>query len=313
MSDWTAITPDTQAFLVQFEAMTRGVPTAVNAPIKKLREARANGSAALPIVRLDHGVSAEIPGPAGSIVLRTFTPPNASGAYLHFHGGGFVMGGPDQQDEMLDRIARDAGMTVVSAGYRLAPEHPFPAAPDDCLASAHWFLDEATAGAFAGGPLAIGGESAGAYLTTTTLLRLRDEGRGGAFAGVVLSMGAYDLSLTPSARNWGDRYALISTPILKAYIEAFMPGEEDPRSHGRSPLYAHLGDMPPALFTVGTQDPLLDDTLFMAQRWRAAGNTAELDVYPGGIHAFTAFPIAIARQAAVRQSSFLAGLKVSAP
>ena len=303
-----SISPETAAFLQRFEVMTRGVPTAVNTPIRALREARANGSAALPIVRLDNGASREIPGPAGSISLRVFRPPVSKGAYLHFHGGGFVMGGPDQQDQMLDRIARDTGMTVVSAGYRLAPEHPFPAAPDDSLAAAHWFLHEADNGAFGAGPLSIGGESAGAYLAVTTLLRLRDVGLASAFAAAVLTFGAYDLSLTPSARNWGDRYALISTPILRKYIDAFVPSDVDPRSPTVSPLYADLSGLPPALFTVGTLDPLLDDTLFMARRWAAAGNVATLDVYPGGIHAFTAFPIEIARRAASRQSEFLGGL-----
>jgi acetyl esterase len=305
--DPASVAPDARAFLEMFEKAMAGVPTAVNTPIPTLRAARASGSAALPIVRLETGTTQEISGPVGPMSLRTFRPAQARGAFLHFHGGGFVMGAPDQQDVMLNRLAEETGLTAVSAGYRLAPEHPFPAALDDCLASAIWFLDQAASGAYGDGPLSIGGESAGAYLAVTTLLKLREAGLAGRFGAAVLTYGAYDLSLTPSARNWGERYALISTPILKAYLGAFAAGESDLTSPAVSPLYADLSGLPRALFTVGTLDPLLDDSLFMAQRWRAAGNSAELAVYAGGIHAFNAFPIEIGRQATRRQIAFLRG------
>lgn len=300
-----AVDAETRAFLERFELAMRGVPTAVNTPIQALREARAKGSAALPVIRLEQGIDETVPGPAGPIALRIFKPENARGAYLHFHGGGFVMGAPDQFDTLLDRFAKGTGMNVVSAGYRLAPEHPFPAAPDDCLCSARWFLEQARRGAFGSGGLVIGGESAGAYLAVTALLRLRDAGIAHSFAAAVLTMGGFDMSLTPSARNWGERYALISTPILEKYTRMFVPAGADPTSPQISPLYADLAGMPPALFTIGTQDPLLDDSLFMAQRWRAAGAPADLAVYPGGIHGFTAFPIALARRAEQRQYDFV--------
>jgi acetyl esterase len=304
--DPSAVEAETRAFLDRFEAATAGAPSAVNTPIPMLRAAREKGTAVLPApVRLDTGETLSIPGPAGGIALRIFRPVVSKGAYLHFHGGGFVMGGPDQQDVMLDRIARETGLTVVSAGYRLAPEHRFPAAPDDCLAAAHWFLGQAEGGAFGGTSLLVGGESAGAYLAVKTLLALKDEGRSNAFCATVLTFGAFDLSLTPSARNWGDRYAIISTPILKKYLEVFLPLDADPTLPHISPMYADLTGLPKALFTVGTLDPLLDDSLFMAQRWRAAGNAAELAVYPGGIHAFSAFPIGIGRRASQRQFEFM--------
>ena len=306
--DPASIEPETQAFLERFAAATKDAPSAVNTPIPLLREARARGSAALPApVRLPTGETCEIPGPAGAITLRIFRPAVSHGAYLHYHGGGFVMGGPDQQDVMLEQIARETGLTVVSAGYRLAPEHPFPAAPDDCLAAAHWFIERKDSGEFGSSKCVIGGESAGACLAVMTLLRLRDIGNASAFCAAILTYGAFDLSLTPSARNWGERYAIISTPILRRYLEVFLPGGADPTSPAISPLYADLSGLPKALFTVGTQDPLLDDSLFMAQRWCAAGNAAELAVYPGGIHAFNAFPIAIGRRAAQRQFEFMRG------
>ncbi|MFZ5669455.1 MAG: alpha/beta hydrolase [Pseudomonadota bacterium] len=304
--DPAAIEDDTRAFLDLFAKATAGAPSVVNTPIQRLREARATGTAVLPApLRLDHGETLEIPGPGGVIRLRIFRPEVSRGGYLHFHGGGFVMGGPDQQDVMLDATARETGLTVVSAGYRLAPEHRYPAAPQDCLAAARWFLAQAGTGAFGGERHVIGGESAGAYLAVKTLLARRAEGQSSAFDAAVLTFGAYDLSMTPSARNWGERYAIINTPILRKYLEMFLPEGADATAPELSPLYDDLSGLPRALFMVGSQDPLLDDSLFMAQRWSAAGNAAELEVFPGGIHAFTAFPIGIGRRAVQRQHRFM--------
>jgi acetyl esterase/lipase len=110
--------------------------------------------------------------------------------------------------------------------------------------------------------------------------------------------------MTPSVRRWGPRNLILSTPIVEQFADWFVPPalRADPDV---SPLYADLRGLPPALFSVGTLDPLLDDSLFMAARWRAAGNRAELVVYPGGVHAFTAFPIPLATSANLRMLAFL--------
>jgi acetyl esterase/lipase len=101
--------------------------------------------------------------------------------------------------------------------------------------------------------------------------------------------------MTPSARSWGDRNLVISTPIMEWFNEMFLPGttDEERRSPEVSPLYADLGGLPPALFSVGSLDPLLDDSLFMSARWRAAGNQATLQVYPESVHGFIRFPTSI--------------------
>ena len=117
--------------------------------------------------------------------------------------------------------------------------------------------------------------------------------------------GAYDLSMTPSARNWGEeRNLILTTKLMEWFHDNYVPPEKQ-RDPDVSPLYADLRDMPPAVFTVGTLDPLLDDSLFMHARWIAAGNKAELAVYPGGIHTFNAFPIELARQANERIFDFI--------
>ncbi len=294
-----SISPETRAFLAQFRATSHSAPSVLNTSLAELRAARARGS-----TRLASGADEIVAGPAGELTVRCFVPPDACGAYLHFHGGGFVMGGPDQQDPLLDRIARERTFAVFSVGYRLAPEHPFPAATDDCLAAAAWLLHQAR-GRVGGGPLFIGGESVGAYLAVSVLLRLREQGLASTFAAALLNFGIFDLDLTPSARNWGDQVAVISTPILRHYQHAFVGHRADLRSPAVSPMYADLTGLPPALFTVGTLDPLLDDSLMMSQRWIAAGNSAELAVYPGGLHGFLFSPIPLAEQALARQLEYL--------
>jgi acetyl esterase/lipase len=225
-------------------------------------------------------------------------PETVNAVYLHFHGGGFMLGRADHFDEMLNTIAKECQVAVVSADYRLAPENPHPAGPDDCEAAAVWLVENCLA-EFGSKKLLIGGESAGANLATVTLLRMRDRHAFTGFCGAVLTYGAYDLSMTPSARNWGERNLILTTRLMQWFHENYVPtGNFD--NPDISPLNADLSGMPPALFTVGTLDPLLDDSLFMYMRWLAAGNSAELAIYPGGIHAFDAFPIELAGRANAR-------------
>jgi acetyl esterase/lipase len=224
--------------------------------------------------------------------------------YLFFHGGGWVLGGAHRQDAHLQALARGAQVAVVSLEYRLAPEHPYPAGPDDCEAAALWLVDHARS-EFGSTRLLIGGPSAGAHLAVVTLLRLRDKHQLRSFSRASLAFGAYDLALTPSARRAPDDTLMMSRRVLEWAVSQFgVRGKEsDPDV---SPLLAHLDSLPPALFTVGTLDPLLDDTLFMHARWVAGGNHAELAIYPGGVHGFSAFPFALGRRANQRIIEFLA-------
>ena len=272
-----------------------------------LRVARAAGKSIWgPIRHVAEAQDRMIAGPAGEIRLRVFIPAQVQAVYLHLHGGGFMLGQADHFDEMLDTIAQKCQVAVVSVDYRLAPENPYPAAPDDCEAAAVWLVDNCRT-EFGTGKLIIGGESAGANLAAVTLLRMRDRHGFSGFCGAVLTYGAYDLSMTPSARNWGEKRLILTTKLMRWFHENYVPSGNytDP---GISPLYADLCAMPPALFTVGTLDPLIDDSLFMHLRWLAAGNPSELAVFPGGIHAFDAFPIELARKAHDRIAKFINGL-----
>ena len=289
--------PETVAFnakLPKEQTPARWTPEAI-AKARDLSQIMGGVFAAKPIAGFEERT---IPGPAGAIRLRTFVPPEVRAVYLDIHGGGFFMGAPEMDDAGNAALAKHARVATVAAGYRLAPEHPYPAGPDDCEAAALWLLANAKR-EFGVDRLLIGGGSAGANLAAVTLLRLRDRHQAASrFAGANLVFGVYDVSGTPSQLRLG----------MAGFRDLYLPGHDAAaRKHPDiSPLYADLSGLPPALFTVGTADYLYDDSLFMALRWRAAGNQAELAVYPESVHGFTVFPTAMARAANTRIQAWVA-------
>ena len=161
-----------------------------------------------------------IKGPDGDITLRMFVPETVNGVYLHIHGGGFVLGRANQQDERLENTARSANVAVVSVEYRLAPEHPYPAGLDDCEAAAVWLAQNAKS-EFGTDTLTTGGESAGANLAALTLLRMREKHGFTGFSGANLVYGVYDLSHSASAATWGDRILVLSTPVMNWFYDHY--------------------------------------------------------------------------------------------
>jgi acetyl esterase len=302
---------ETRAFNAELERTLAEGPAMQTLPVEDVRQARRDGIDIFPPPEYltDRARNLTIPGRGGDIGLRVIAPEReAVGAYVHLHGGGWALGAADLQDPVLVELADATGLAVVSVEYRLAPEHPYPAGPDDCEDASVWLLQHGFAELDVPPVAAIGGDSAGAHLTAVTLLRLRDRhGIAGAFAAVNLIYGVFDLAMTPSLRSWGERCLVLSTPIMEHFFALFLPGMDDDarRDPDISPLYADLRDMPPALFSVGTLDPLIDDTLFMEARWRAAGGHSELLFLPEAIHAFNAFPLQVTAAARDRQYAFL--------
>jgi len=241
----------------------------------------------------DQAVDRFIEGPGGPIRLRTFVPDgDAQAVMLHIHGGAWIMGAPEMNDIVNLMLSTELGIAVVSVDYRLAPEHPYPAGHDDCEAAAGWLLAHAEA-EYGSSRLLIGGESAGGHLAAATLLRLRDRhAAADRFLGANLVFGVFDLTQTPSQTGVGAGPDILDPPGMLAAGEMFVPGTEvaDRRAPDLSPLYADLTGMPPALFTAGTADHLVDDTLFMAARWELSGNHAEMLLYPDGPHGCTMLP-----------------------
>jgi acetyl esterase len=237
-----------------------------------------------------------IPGPGGEMKVHIARPEHIRGVVLDFHGGGFCLGWPHSKDGSNGRLAVDAGVAVVSLDYRLAPEFPFPAGPEDCYAAAEWLVENAKS-EFGVETLFLAGDSAGANLAALTALQLRAAGTVDRVAGLVLTYGVFDLSGTPSSRNRGDALVLTERATHE-FHDLYLPGRspEDLRDPSISPLYADLTGLPPAFLCAGTLDPLLDDSLFMTARLQAAGGEAEMHIIPESPHGFAAFPISMSTE-----------------
>lgn len=281
--------PEVLDFNRQIADATRDLPKAWDVGAPLMRKAREEGKSVFgELIRSERAEEIVADTEQGPIDIRVIRPAGESrGVFVHIHGGGFVVGGNHHHDPMLVRFADSTRLTVASVDYRLAPEDPYPAGPDDCEAGARWLVDHAPEHLGAE-VMAIGGESAGATLSVLTMLRLRDRHGLAPFRVALLPYGVYDLRLTPSAKAFGDQPLVINAPLCRWFGEQYAGGHplDDPDV---SPLFADLHDLPPAMFVVGDTDPLLDDSLFMAARWRAAGNLAKLQVWPGAIHAWDYF------------------------
>ena len=257
------------------------------ASLEELRDVRARQVPAVPTA----GVTVEqVVGASGrEVPLRIALPatPQVRGVYLDVPGGGFYLGSAAGGDARHAALAESLGIAVISVDHGLAPEDPWPAAPDDCEIAALWLLDSAGV-RFGTTAVAIGGSSAGATLAVTTLLRLRDRGLADRFCGAVLQFGTYDLSgRTPAGRRIAGEY----------FLEAYVGHVADRTVPDVSPVFGDLHGLPPAQLVVGARDVLLEDNLVMAARLSAAGNEVDLRVYPESPHGFTGDPTGMARAA----------------
>jgi acetyl esterase/lipase len=243
--------------------------------------------------------------PNSGVLLRVLEPAGRpKGAILAIHGGGWALGTALSDEKRNWQLARLTQAVVVSPDYRLAPEHPFPAGPDDCEATARWLLDNP----WKLSDLAITGGSAGSHLAALTLCRLAPQERT-RFKRAVLFYGVYNLGRNKVWRE-GDNadYPDLAPDDMDAFLEWFLPGKSDlERSDALySPMFANLGRMPQAMFLVGTADLLADDSRRMARRWADAGNRAVLVEYPGGPHGFNGYELDCGKDPEVLMADFIA-------
>jgi phosphinothricin tripeptide acetyl hydrolase len=208
-------------------------------------------------------------------------PPSAvpGRVVLYLHGGGYVIGSPRSHRHLAAAIAGAAGASALLLDYRLAPEHPFPAAVEDATAAYRWLLDQATAPE----RIVIAGDSAGGGLTVATLLALR-EARVPLPAGGVCISPWVDLTCSgASYRTMAAADPIVRRAGVEEMARAYL-GTTPPRTPLASPLFADLRGLPPLLIHVGSDEVLLDDAVQLAERAKAAGVDATLEIYDRMIH-----------------------------
>ncbi len=207
--------------------------------------------------------------------------------FVSFHGGGFVMGSADDDDVWCRRIADVAGCAVVSVDYRLAPEHKFPVALEECYDVAKWVCASAAELGFDAGRLAVGGHSAGGNLAAGLCLLARER-REFAVVYQVLDYPPLDLTVDPYKVVTGDK--LLTPATREFFTSCYVNAPEDTRNPLLSPLLAdELGGLPAALVITAEQDPIRGDGERYAARLEAAGVEVTYRMFAGCMHAFTHF------------------------
>jgi len=287
-----ALHPQCRTFLDQLAAMG-------GKPLHELTPDEARGRAMPPELGGDeqpvHSVAdRKIPGDGGLLGVRVYRPSAAAAlpGLVYFHGGGFVLGGLDMNDRPCRALANQSGCVVISVDYRLAPEHPFPAAADDAYAATSFVAENAASFGVDRARVAVAGDSAGGNLAAVVALRARDSG-GPALAFQLLVYPLVDFTdESPSMRDFADGHFLTAAG-LHWFAGHYLPPSVDRRQPWVSPLHTNLKGLPPALVMTAECDPLRDQGETFAKRLQDAGVPAELKRYDGMFHPFFSLPGAI--------------------
>jgi acetyl esterase/lipase len=264
------------------EALDLGDPAFLAELRKALDE---DGVAILAELELEHELeSVEVAG-VRCEWMRTPATTDEERVLIHFHGGGYVGGTPRSSASMVLPIAHAAGVPALSVDYRLAPEHPYPAAVDDTVAVFREVLKSRPASR-----IGVFGESAGGGLTAATLLALRDAGHPLPAAAAIVSPMADLAGASDTRESLREFDPLLTWEKSLAAAAAAYVGDRDPRDPGISPVYADLHGLPPLLIHSGAREVLLGDALRLARTARRAGVDVTLDVWDGLWHVFHAIP-----------------------
>jgi len=233
-------------------------------------------------------VNRTIPGPTGELPVRIYTPAGSGPfpALVFFHGGGWVICDLDTHDNLCRSLCNEAGCVVVSVDYRLAPEHKFPAAPEDCYAAAMWVAGHAAEINADSGKIAIGGDSAGGNLTAVVAQMVRDQG-GPHLALQLLIYPATDFTSDgPSIRENGQDYFL-TIDDMNWFMNYYLNSDADKKNPLASPMQsANLHSLPTALVITAEYDPLRDEGETYGKRLKEAGVPVAISRYNGMIHGF---------------------------
>ena len=299
-----ALDPQAKALLDQFGAIGQSISSMSVADARRAMEVLSSMRGELPPI----GAVADrrIPGPAGEIPVRVYTPTGSAPFPLlvFFHGGGWVLGGIETHDGICRELASGAGCVVMSVDYRLAPEHKFPAAADDCYAATQWAAAHAADLGADAKRVAIGGDSAGGNLTAVVAQMARDkDGPPLVFQLLIypVTVAAFD---TPSYRDNAEGY-LLTAGDMRWFWDHYLKNAVDGENPYASPLRAKsLKGLPPALVVTAEFDPLRDEGEQYARRLEEAGVPTRLSRYDGMIHGFFGMSQMIDKaKAAVKEAS----------
>lgn len=266
------LTPEEARF--QTDAMSKLRDDPVRTPVGKVEERAING-------------------PGGTLRLRLYWP-DATGAdpsvrrpaVLFFHGGGHVVGSLDSHDLTARNLCHDTGCLTVSVDYRLAPEHKFPAAAEDCYAATKWVADNAAALSVDPTRLAVSGDSAGGNLAIVTAMMARDRG-GPALAYQLLVYPVSDYAFdTPSFATYAEGYGILTARGMDWFRGHYLNNEADRTDWRAAPLRGDLAGLPPALVITAECDVLHDEGIALYEKLKTAGVPVEHVEYPGMIHGF---------------------------
>jgi epsilon-lactone hydrolase len=242
---------------------------------------------------------------AGGVDGEWMSPAHApvDKAILYFHGGGFRIGSVTSHRDLIAQIALAGGCRVLAVNYRLAPEHPFPAALDDALAAYGWMLGRG----LKSGNIAFAGDSAGGNLALAAMLALRERRLPLPAAAVLMSPWT-DLAATGASYiSRAEADPIHQRPMILALAKNYLGGQGDPCDPLVSPLYADLAGLPAFLIQVGDRETVLDDSVMLADSARAAGVDVHLEIWDGMIHVFQMFGAELpeAQQAIASIAQFL--------
>jgi acetyl esterase len=235
-----------------------------------------------------------IPGPAGDVPVRIYTPTGQSDgklpALMFFHGGGHVVGSLDSHDLVARNLCMGGECVVVSVDYRMGPEHPFPAAPEDCFAATRWVCVNADELGIDPTRVAVSGDSAGGNLAAVVALMARDaSGPELCFQLLVYPVADYAFD-TASYSKWAEGAGILTAAGMKWFRDHYLARPEDGLDWRAAPLRAkNLSDLPPALVITAECDVLHDEGVLYAEALAAAGVAVEHRDYPGMMHGFFSF------------------------
>jgi acetyl esterase len=279
--------PDVQKWLQQVEASGETALDAMS--VEDAREYMRTSSAQLgrleSVPRVEDLVAT---GPAGDIPLRLYDPIGTGPLpiVVYFHGGGWVLGGIDTHDGYCRALANASGMMVVSVDYRLAPEHPYPAAAEDAYAATAWLAEHAASLGGDSERIAVAGDSAGGNLAAVTCLMARDrEGPALRMQVLIYPIVDHDFDTDSYLRNMIGFH--LTRDAMIWFWDLYSPEISQRDQPYASPLRAvDLTGLPPAMVMTAEYDPLVDEGEAYAQRLEAAGVKVQLKRYPGTIHGF---------------------------